>query len=194
MEGECYLHALPLLSFCKDSISLRGALTCAQWPNFHIWCSGFCDCYQGNIPWSPDCSRGLVFLGPTELKQSEREREFLANYHMNSTAQTSCWNTSQVFLWKRPIYLSWSSSLRGRFQVCRTSRGLKVLSGKWMASLCSPSASLQIASISQKRAYTLMSNPNFCDCCPGDISISPDSRGQWGLHLHSHRTVYIFIF
>ena len=33
------------------------------------------------------------------------------------------WNTAPDFLWERPIYLSWSFSLRGRLHVYHTSRG-----------------------------------------------------------------------
>ena len=45
------------------------------------------------------------------------ERQFLAGYHSQGTAKTADWNTTQVFLWKRPIYLAWSFSLKKRLQV-----------------------------------------------------------------------------
>ena len=38
------------------------------------------------------------------------------------------WNTPSVFLWKRPICLFWSFSLRGRLPVWLTSRGLRTCS------------------------------------------------------------------
>lgn len=54
----------------------------------------------------------LVFLGPMGLKQSKRQ--FLEYYLPQHTSQIADWNTPLVFLWKRPIYLLWSFSLRGR--------------------------------------------------------------------------------
>lgn len=40
----------------------------------------------------------------------------------------------------------------------------------WTPSLRFPSALLQLSSISQKRTYTPLWSPKFCDCHPGDIS------------------------
>lgn len=54
--------------------------------------------------------------------------QLLACYHPQSTTQIADWNTSSVFLCKRPIFLSWSFGLRGKLQVWHVSRGLQVCS------------------------------------------------------------------
>ena len=81
---------------------------------------------------------------------------------------------------KEAICLSWSLNLRGRFQVWHTSRGVwRCSQGRyaWEPSLCSPFASLLLTGISQTGVYTLISNPEYCDCCPWDTSRLSDSGG-----------------
>lgn len=56
-----------------------------------------------------------------------------------------------------------------------------------------PTALLQLADNTQKRAYTVVWNPNFCDCCPGDTFRLSGSGSQQGLHLWSLRIVYMCI-
>lgn len=66
--------------------------------------------------------------------------------------QITGWNTP-VFLWKRPIYLSWSFSLRDKIQVRHTPWGLLLGNKGWcMPSFCFSSVTLQLTSFSQKRA------------------------------------------
>lgn len=60
------------------------------------------------------------------------------------------------------------------------------------ASLCFPSASLQLSGTSQEEAYILIWNPDACECCPGNtwsqgLLWSPDHRGQQDLQLWSLR-------
>lgn len=50
--------------------------------------------------------------------------QLLACYHPQSTTQIADWNTSSVFLCKRPTFLSWSFGLRGRLQIWCTVRSL----------------------------------------------------------------------
>lgn len=71
---------------------------------------------------------------------------------------------------------------------------IQVLSGhkdRWIPSLLSPSASLQLRNMSQKGANTLVQNPNFCDCCSEDTSTLPGSGGQRGLHSWSYN-IHLF--
>lgn len=56
------------------------------------------------------------------------------------------------------------------------------------------SALLQLTSISQRRAYTVVWGPNFCNCPTGDITRSSGSGGQQSLCFRSHRIIYFAYF
>ena len=93
-----------------------------------------------------------------------------------------------VLLWRRALCLSWSFSLRGRFQGWYTlvAYGAALKEHKlWTPSRHFPS--LQLADVTQKSANTLIQNPDFCNCHAGDISRFPSSTGQQGLCLWSHQ-------
>lgn len=80
--------------------------------NPHRWCS------LSAWHWWPG---DLAFLGPMRLKQRDSSWQVVT-----CRAQAAYWNTAPVHLWKRPIYFSWSFSLRVRLQVCHISRGFRV--------------------------------------------------------------------
>lgn len=118
--------------------------------------------HSGSRPWN-DCStfstkdaswvhgssgqEEIVFQDAIGLKQLQRQS--LETDHPHGTAQTSNWNISQVFTWKRTIFLSCSINLKSRLQVCHTHRGYRDVPGTWaerqhISSLHYPCRSSQI--------------------------------------------------
>lgn len=103
-----------------------------------------------------------------------------------------------VFLWgkkKKPIYLSWSFSLKGRLQFTTHIEAMEELSGNvgWgMLALCSPLTLLQLTNISQKGVYMLIWILDFYKChgdrseLPG-LEASRDCKcGSKGLYIYLH--------
>ena len=147
-----------------------------------MWCPRFYGYHAGDTPWlhGSGGQQGLYSWIPRDCMLEEKE--FLANYQPQDTVQTADWNTLPVFMWKRPVCLSWNFSLRSRILLWHISRDLLSCS-LGTPSLCLPPTSLQVAGISQKEAYTRTWCPNLCGCCPGDTSRLPGSGGQQDLTL-----------
>ena len=98
----------------------------------------------------------------------------------------------RVFLWRRPLCLSWSFSLQDSIHLVAYGAALKE-HRLWTPSWCSPSAFFQLIGISQKTAYTFIWSSNFYNFHSGDTSRLSGFGGHWGLCLQPHRTVYICI-
>ena len=81
---------------------------------------------------------------------------------------------------KEPIYLSWSFSLRDRFQVYHTSRGHKDALRECRPTLHSTLALLSPPVFPKKEAYTLVWSPDFCNCCQEDTSKLPSLQTRQG--------------
>ena len=78
---------------------------------------------------------------------------------------------SPVLLRKRPVCWSWGFSVRGRLLVCYTFRGLVRCSlGTETGGhhLCIPLWLIQLSSITQNGACTVVWHLNFCSCHRGD--------------------------
>lgn len=86
-------------------------------------------------------------------------------------AQTKDWNTPYLFLWKRPICLSWSLGLRGRLQILYTYRGLWRLSQGTEAGgcyLCTSCLLHHYSFLYLRKVFIHLSRAfDFCNCCPG---------------------------
>lgn len=120
----------------------------------------------------------------------------MAGYYAQSTMKKVDWSTSPQSFCERNLFacagfLAWGTD----FQSATHLGVYWVALGKYrlmIPSLVSPSALLQLSGI-WKRAYALIWNPDFCDCCTGDSSRSPGSGSHQGytssstgrVHLHT---------
>lgn len=169
-------------------ISQRGALT-------SIWCLGFCGCCPGDACAYPALVTqgacvlgfcGIVTIGETALGRLPLPQ------HCPDTKLKHIQSFCEKDLFTCPGDLARGAGFRFGTHLV-TSELLSGDLGQGMPSSHSPLASLQLPGTSQKRPYTLVWSPCFCNCYPGHISRSPGSGGQRGLHLQSHRPVYIFL-
>lgn len=111
----------PKASRCTSSPSLPSALLkSAGIRSPQRGCNMSTHCWWLGVP---------VFLDPMGLKQLKTVLGRLS--HPRTRPCTGSRNTLPVFLWKRPIYLSYSFSLRGWHQVYHTSRGYWNALSEW---------------------------------------------------------------
>ena len=99
-----------------------------------------------------------------------------------------------VFLWKRPVYLAWSITLRDRLHIFRTPRGQggtprECKQGNTI--FVYPSALLQLNETPQKGAYTLIRSFDFCNCHPGDTSRSPGPEASRDYNCDPQDCIYL---
>lgn len=116
----------------------------------------------------------------------------MAGYHSWRTAQTADGDHSCLSS-KRPACcgLSWSFGPRGRLLVWHIPRGQQRCPPGMEAYEHDP-CTLPLPSYCllypHKQTYMLVQCPDFCNLPPGDTCTLPDSGGQWGSGLLSHRT------
>lgn len=109
---------------------------------------------------------------------------------------TAAWNIKS-FYEKKPIYLFWSFSLKGRLQICHTFRGYRgaIKEHRLRGSISAHSFSPTTAHCTyQKGAYIFIWSPNqIHQPSPKSHLQITQSTGQQGLQLWSHMTVYMCI-
>lgn len=116
------------------------------------------------------------------------KRQFSVGYP--KAKHTADWNIPLVFLWKRPIWLSWSFSKRDRLKVWTH---LGDYTGQWIPSLHPPSASHLVIGISQKGAWHSFGALIFVTTawetllgCPALVASGTDSCGPIALYIFTY--------
>lgn len=145
-----------------------------------------------DTPWSCSCA-GLGACitgshGTVTVRKTVRER-----LEPQGIAQIDL-GIPLVFLRRSPLCLSrtlaWGESFMLSTHLLHSIVAFKEYR-MWVLSWHSLSSLLQLAGISEKRAYTLLWSPNFCNWHPEDTSRLYDSGGQQRWCLWSHRTVLL---
>lgn len=169
---------LPSAVLKSTSVSWKGAFHAAElvpWLLGLVPC--FCSCLLMACLWWP---AGLAFLRPTGPWQAE------SCWPQGTTVQTADWGTTSSPLRRRPL-LVLELYLRGRLLGDYELHSRNVVCGHQLGAF---PVLLHLEGFSQKRAYTFVWNPSFCDCYLWDTARLP---GHQHLHLWSHETMYICI-
>lgn len=126
------------------------------------------------------------------LKQLERH--FLSAYHPKGTAQTGYRNTSQAFLWKGPIYWSWSLNMRGKCQVSYTYRDYRGDHGKCRLGKTIFAYFLSFTTahwhLPVRSSYMCL-GPQFLQLLPMDTSRSPEHNAS---RVNNYSPIRLYIF
>lgn len=159
-----------VLSMCISSATLQIANISQRQACTRVWCPGFCGCCPG----TPLDHLSLVARRAWVPGTETPEKQFLDNHHSHDTTQIADWNTFSVTLWKRPIDLTWTSTL-SRLRVWHTFRGPLVCSLGKQTSRCHLRAlplphSTSLVYLGEKKNCTLIWCSDFCNCHHGDTS------------------------
>lgn len=132
-------------------------------------------------------------LGPNETITIGKE--LLVGYYTQGTALSIKWSIPPVSLWKRPIYLSWCFSLRNSLQAGHISRDYSgdLREQRQGNTILAFSPGLTTIHLPERSLYTHLEHQFLHLSARGHLQIFW-SRGQQGLQLRPHKTIYSCIF